>query len=216
MPNRSTILPFCATGLLVVTVAGCAGTTPPPRLSPVDPSMPRRRAPRCAPRPTTCAACSKAACNPRPPRASPCSTTRNSSPGSRRSGCRARRSQKPRPSKTPSSPDSSASRGGTNTEFSLLANIFDVFARPARKGIAAVELERARARLSYQVLTLATEARTARPAAAGAGRTAAAAGHHRGSGHHRRRFRAAAARGGHARRYRSREPAALQWKRGST
>ena len=161
MPNRSTILPFCATGLLVVTVAGCAGTTPPPRLSPVDPSLPQ--APGAA------------------LRAAP-DDVRRLLEGGLQPAAAARIAVLNNPQLLAGFEEVGVSRaalaeasalenpeftglvrfgGGTNTEFSLLANIFDVFARPARKGIAAVELERARARLSYQVLTLATEARTA-------------------------------------------------------
>lgn len=51
--------------------------------------------------------------------------------------------------------------GGRNTEFSLVQNVFDLFARPLRRKVAAAELERSRLRVADAVLVLAMHVKEA-------------------------------------------------------
>jgi cobalt-zinc-cadmium efflux system outer membrane protein len=50
---------------------------------------------------------------------------------------------------------------GTNTELSLIQDVFDVFMAPLRKKIASVELERSKLRVADEVLALAGEVKSA-------------------------------------------------------
>jgi outer membrane protein, heavy metal efflux system len=50
---------------------------------------------------------------------------------------------------------------GTNTEFSLVQNVFDIFVAPLRKKLAAAVLEQTKARVAHEVLSLAAEVKSA-------------------------------------------------------
>lgn len=50
---------------------------------------------------------------------------------------------------------------GTNTEFSLVQNVFDIFVAPLRRKLAAAELEQAKARVAHEVLSLAADVKAA-------------------------------------------------------
>jgi outer membrane protein, heavy metal efflux system len=159
MRNRNSLSSLVAVALFA---AGCAGTTPPPRLSPVDPSTPVvGEAPRAA---------SEAARRILDDGLVPDAAARVAvlnNPGllaefeevgvTQAALAEASRIENPEFTALVRFAES----GGTNTEFSLIQNVFDLFARPARKGIAEVEVQRAKARLSHRILSLSTEARTA-------------------------------------------------------
>ena len=50
---------------------------------------------------------------------------------------------------------------GTNTELSLIQNVFDIFIAPLRKKVAAAELEQTKARVAHEVLGLAADVKSA-------------------------------------------------------
>lgn len=150
---------FVAALSAALFAAGCAGTTPPPRLSPVDPAQAAAQPARA----TSGGVRELIDAGLTPDSAARIAVVNNPAllaafeeiGVSRAALSEASRLENPELGGFVRF----ARGGGTNTELSLIQNIFDFFIRPSRKGIAEVDLQRAKARLSHRILALAGDAK---------------------------------------------------------